>query len=418
MISFIFGQKVVKCSWLIGIFCAFEAGSLSSQPARNEPTGLVFASPSVYETLPIASTPLMGDALPQRVDLSKDFPAVGDQGTQASCVGWALSYLKGFQEQQEQSHTPPRSFSPAFIYNQTKLSGSCNSGTTYDRGLSVVRFRGAALWSDFEYVPTSCNSLPNANVMKAANPYKVESYQRVNPKDQLALRGYIASGLPILIGMEVDDAFRALRRGEVYSLPNGIRKSGHAMVVTGYDESRKAYKVINSWGTAWADDGFGWVAYDAFSATVREAYIVFDGSPVLGGTVESPLTSTPELRLGPADVTEADSGWTVTLPGSSLVNADGASVRIAVFSISSTALSDSSESAASSREYLLGTTSIADVSSPTLDLARYSVVIPRECTLCIELIQSKMSTLRIVVFVNGYPLGETTSLTAIPITRR
>ena len=37
--------------------------------------------------------------LPERVDLSANMPPVGDQGTQGSCVAWAVGYaLKSYQE--------------------------------------------------------------------------------------------------------------------------------------------------------------------------------------------------------------------------------------------------------------------------------------------------------------------------------
>jgi C1A family cysteine protease len=34
------------------------------------------------------------------------------------------------------------------------------------------------------------------------------------------------------------------------------------MVVVGYDDEKNAYRIANSWGTDWADNGYGWIDYD------------------------------------------------------------------------------------------------------------------------------------------------------------
>jgi hypothetical protein len=40
------------------------------------------------------------------------------------------------------------------------------------------------------------------------------------------------------------------------------------MCVVGYDDSRRAVRVINSWGREWADQGYGWISYDLFDKAV------------------------------------------------------------------------------------------------------------------------------------------------------
>ena len=39
---------------------------------------------------------------------------------------------------------------------------------------------------------------------------------------------------------------------------------GHAMLVVGYDDDMNAFKVVNSWGKEWGNDGFVWIDYKAF----------------------------------------------------------------------------------------------------------------------------------------------------------
>ena len=61
--------------------------------------------------------------------------------------------------------------------------------------------------------------------------------------------------------------------GASRSIPGKWRRTGgHAMTVVGYDDRKQAIKVINSYGAAWGDGGFGWIAYDTFLRDAKEAY--------------------------------------------------------------------------------------------------------------------------------------------------
>ena len=59
----------------------------------------------------------------------------------------------------------------------------------------------------------------------------------------------------------------------------------HAMLVVGYDDEYRAFKVVNSWGTGFGDEGFVWIDYVAFENTanpdaelrvINEAWITYD----------------------------------------------------------------------------------------------------------------------------------------------
>src|ERR1039458_9020739 len=53
-------------------------------------TGLIFASKKQFEAVPAAH--LARAIRPPEVDLTSLAPAVGNQGSQNSCVGWAVGY--------------------------------------------------------------------------------------------------------------------------------------------------------------------------------------------------------------------------------------------------------------------------------------------------------------------------------------
>lgn len=99
-----------------------------------------------------------------------------------------------------------------------------------------------------------------------------------------ALRG----GLPVNFGTLVDKAFIAFRGGKVLTLPAGATEGGHAMLIVGVRRlanGKRLFKIRNSWGTGWGDDGYAWVT---------EEYIVWGSTSDL----QVPVRVGRDLVLG------------------------------------------------------------------------------------------------------------------------
>jgi hypothetical protein len=243
------------------------------------PTGLLLVDAATYQSIPLASTPLMGE-LPPAADLSGFFPAPGNQGNQASCVGWAVAYaLKSAQEAQERNWRPDaadRTYSPAFIYNQIKTVNTCKGGTSFIAALNLLRRDGVANLADFPYSENDCSRVPSAAIRQNAKPFRIADWRRVNVQDETEIKNNIVAGFPVLIGMIVDQAFFNLRGDTPYTQFSGVNLGAHAVVVIGYDDSKSAFKIINSWGTTWGTGGYGWISYTALQQAVREGYVAQD----------------------------------------------------------------------------------------------------------------------------------------------
>ena len=46
----------------------------------------------------------------------------------------------------------------------------------------------------------------------------------------------------------------------------GPKWNGFSSII-GYDDVKKAFKVMNSWGTSWCEAGYGWIDYDFLPQT-------------------------------------------------------------------------------------------------------------------------------------------------------
>ncbi len=245
--------------------------------------GLRLASPERLRGVPLAFTPYAGDALPARVDLSPNMPPPGQQGEQNSCVGWAVAYaLKSYQEKLDEGWnlylsdgrlSAARVFSPSFIYNQ------CNHGQNvpilYMDAFNVLSEKGAALWTDMPYKAADFVTQPGPDVVRKAGRYKIDFWRQVNVQDLKEVKSHLHAGYPVLIGANVDAAFVKQPAGRIWNTI-GTPIGGHAMVVVGYDDAKQAFRLMNSWGSQWGDNGFCWVDYEHFRKVVNEGYVAKD----------------------------------------------------------------------------------------------------------------------------------------------
>ncbi|GAB4267026.1 MAG: hypothetical protein Kow0065_17700 [Methylomicrobium sp.] len=216
--------------------------------------------------------------LPSSIDLSGNFPIPGNQGGQGSCVGWATAYaLKSFQEKVEEQwdFTQATTFSPAWIYNQ--INGGQDAGSRIDHALELIIAKGAATWRAMPYNENDFLSRPSAAAVSEALSFKGAEYRSINGIQQF--KAALANKQPVVIGMKVYDSFNQLSGSDsVYSTLSGNYQGGHAVTIVGYDDNRYggAFKVINSWGIGWGDNGFFWMPYNKVSETIMVSYVLTD----------------------------------------------------------------------------------------------------------------------------------------------
>ncbi|MGV3525924.1 MAG: C1 family peptidase [Candidatus Sericytochromatia bacterium] len=250
-------------------------------------TGLQFLPPEQLRAIPLAELPYAGFELPAAVDLSEHMPTPGFQGRQNSCVAWASTYaVKTYQEKLEQryqliSQGKPdweRIFSPAFVYNQ--INQGRDGGATLVDALNLLSGQGAVSWAAMPYHVGNYLRQPTSAQLQAARRYRIAYWRQVNVADPYELKAQLQAGYPVMIGALIDESLHKLERGAVWKQAGGRKLGGHALVVVGYDDRRKAFKVMNSWGPRWADGGFGWIDYRHFARVVREGYVAKDARNV------------------------------------------------------------------------------------------------------------------------------------------
>jgi len=96
------------------------------------------------------------------------------------------------------------------------------------------------------------------------------------------MKGALAAGFPFSLSILVYSSFETntVARTGVVPLPNTYVEEllgGHAVCVIGYDDSRKAFLVRNSWGAGWGVGGNFWLpfSYATNSNLTLEAWVLY-----------------------------------------------------------------------------------------------------------------------------------------------
>ena len=242
---------------------------------------------------------------PPVIDLSPNMPPPGVQGKQGSCVGWAVAYaLKSYQEKIEHNWNYntannqvdlTKVFSPTFLYNTVKFKRfpqpyECLDGISFFEAFKVAIENGNLTLADLAYKSNdslgcfATNPLLLKPLTTEALNFKISSYERLSFNTPEEFEKYLAQGIPVVIGVNVDQSFEdggwsAGRRGVKYiwdPIYGTVSKGYHAMVCVGYDRTLREFKVINSWGQNWGSKGYVYIPYDKLMTFMREAYVAYD----------------------------------------------------------------------------------------------------------------------------------------------
>ena len=273
--------KILACSLVV-------LGGLGLTPTQTyaatlHPTGLK----QLHENIPgmkMVKDTNSRAVLPKQVDLSSEFPAVTNQGNLGSCVAFATGYAdKTYQENVEWDwgvDTKTHIFSPAYIYSQIHGSNADDGGGSYfSDAFNLLKSQGCTTLSDMPYNGNyyAWKTQPTAKQKANAAKYKAQSWSQLADGDYNAIRSQLASGNPVVIGISVYEDFDNLDASNpIYDEISGENRGGHALCVVGYDDNKRAVKIINSWGTDWGINGYGWISYDLIKSQGIEAYVMTD----------------------------------------------------------------------------------------------------------------------------------------------
>lgn len=168
-------------------------------------------------------------------------------------------------------------FSEQYIMN-CAINGGCNG----DNNSSVVTWakqHGVPLTAEYEpYQARRMQCVVPKRLFKIddwgyCSPGKIE--QVANTQDiKNAMKQYGAIGVAIA----ADQAFMNNPKGHVFK--GNARGINHDVILVGWDDDKGAWKLRNSWGKGWCDEGYCWIAYGANGVGTEALWASVKGSPI------------------------------------------------------------------------------------------------------------------------------------------
>lgn len=247
--------------------------------------GVLPAAPEEAQAIPFAILSNRPGPLPARVDLSAELPPPGFQGPRASSVAWTLAYaIHSFNMKKARGGlydagagavcgpASQRVFSPAYVYNQ--LNRDRDEGLSLFQAAQWLADEGAASCADFPYDPADFRKQPDAGLRARALAQRSGAVRRLDPQDTAGLQARLAEGQPLAVALKLYSSFYDVG-SEVYDRPEGRFLGVTAVALVGYDADRLsgeggpdaergAWKIMNSWGAEWGDQGYAWISFRAF----------------------------------------------------------------------------------------------------------------------------------------------------------
>jgi len=123
-------------------------------------------------------------------------------------------------------------------------------------------------------------------------------YLEINKED---IKQALAQDMPVLIAIHMFEGFKNknIKSGKV-DMIGYVKRSGHAIMIYGYDEGEEVFYVKNSWGKDWGNQGTVKIPYDIL-ITVLKTCIAIEG--VKASALKLKPKIEPEEPYDPSPVT-------------------------------------------------------------------------------------------------------------------
>jgi len=199
---------------------------------------------------------------------------VKNQGQCGSC--WAFSTTGSVEGAYQIATGKLLSFSEQELVDCAGSYGNqgCNGGLM-DDGFKYIEAKGDALESAYSYTGKTgtCNTAKQSDAAIKAG--KVTSFNDVTTDSEPQLMAAVSKG-PVSVAIEADQSGFQFYKSGVFSGTCGTNLD-HGVLVVGYgtDGGKDYWKVKNSWGATWGQDGYIMLAKGAKNATT--------GRRLLGG---------------------------------------------------------------------------------------------------------------------------------------
>jgi len=218
------------------------------------------------------------------------YSEIVDQLNTGSCVGNAVAGAIRILENRKSGSTEYGYPSRLFLYwisrSQHETEPFRDNGTYVRaccKALSKYGVPNEVVW---KFKKGNVNKKPIFNTWMVADPRRNGEYLaifEVEKNSRLkAIMSALCEGYPVVFGTNVVDSFMPAIGPDIITCPSYSENvvGGHAMVIIGYRKSstdRLQFRVMNSWGKYWRDNGYCWFDEDYIAWSNSRDFTIIRG---------------------------------------------------------------------------------------------------------------------------------------------
>lgn len=228
--------------------------------------GALFSAPDVRD-YKIAKANLQ-HSFPETFELT--MPAVKNQGAVGSCVAHSICLVAEYFNKMQYDIDNP--LSVGYIYGNRVAPLNTSPGMVTRYAISNFCADGTPYHTDFPVhceVPDIIDEVAKVKdtLHEKARQFRFTAYVKTMQPDEI--KTALMDGNPVIIA--VDWYNDIILQDGVITFKDKTSLGGHAIVIYGWDE--RGWKIQNSWGSNWGEDGRAILPY---SYPIKEAFAIID----------------------------------------------------------------------------------------------------------------------------------------------
>lgn len=206
----------------------------------------------------------------KNIDISNGFTEIKNQGQQGACMSFSM--VSVFEYFLKKNHVQFPDLSEQFLYfNARKRTGreQFDEGSNSVASIQTLSEEGICSEQAWPYKVGGFAETPSTQAYEEAKLRKVKRAVMVEKKIE-TLKSALDDGLPVVFAVDLFPSFGQGVNGfismpsdeEVQQLKESGENHAHAMVLCGFNEEQRVFKVRNSWGRDFGDRGYCYLSYD------------------------------------------------------------------------------------------------------------------------------------------------------------
>lgn len=227
--------------------------------------------------------------IPNTASLEDFVPTVRTQMANENVGGWAVGYYFASTEWAMIANESNQALIDAFAYdpyylNNVAGAGSGCGGEVYLSDLCNSLVENGAKRMNIDM--SNCETVPDFekswSLLDFQETMRLTDPNRADSSNITSVKYAVANYHAVVFSMHIPESFQYVAHDGLFRPSKDEQNrttptTPHALTIVGYDDDLfgGAFRVVNSWGTDWGDEGFCWIRYEDFNVFQEAAYMIY-----------------------------------------------------------------------------------------------------------------------------------------------